>query len=97
MPVGGITTRPSSPNFINNCRISATDVLAGKFFARIIVLDLCVTTWNRNTDTAQCLITATFLQMFQHVVEFECNICKIKVFNHVTFNVTDPNLVMPPV
>jgi hypothetical protein len=40
-PVGGNTTRPNSPYFMNICPISATDVLAGKFFARIIVLDLC--------------------------------------------------------
>jgi hypothetical protein len=47
IPAGGITTRPSSPNFANIFRISAAEVLAGRFFARITVLDLCFGAWNK--------------------------------------------------
>jgi hypothetical protein len=93
-PVGGITTRPSSPYFMNNCRISAADVLAGRFFARMIVLDLCFRTWHRSTNRAQCLIMSTFLQLLQHTVERPSSVHQFKVFNHLTFNVNDPNLVI---
>jgi hypothetical protein len=49
IPAGGMTTRPSSPYFANIFWISAADVLAGKFFARIIVLDLCFGALNRKS------------------------------------------------
>lgn len=95
IPVGGITTRPSSPYFMNNCRISATDVLAGRFLARMTVLDLCFVTWHRNTDTAQCLIIPIFLQLLQHTVEIPFNVCQFKVLSHLTFNVNYTKLVIP--
>lgn len=39
IPEGGITTLPNSPYFLNNCRMSCSDVAAGKFFTSIIVFD----------------------------------------------------------